>query len=119
ITQPYDERVALEGDTLTIENRTRGRKLRTSVSGSPGIGALVEGIRATRAGDLAALERHFEVRVEGSAAAWSLALKPIDAEVAQRVLAIVVSGAGGRIARVAVEEAGGGRAVMEIREELK
>ena len=62
VEQPYQERVAIDGDVLTIENR-RGRKLKTSVSGSPGMAALVEGIRATRAGDLAALERHFQVSV--------------------------------------------------------
>lgn len=118
VEQPYEERVSLEGDVLIIENR-RGRKLKTSVSGSPGIAALVAGIRATRAGDLAALERHFEVKVAGRAERWSMTLKPFDDEVARHVIAIVVSGAAGRIARVEVQEAGGDRSVMDIREEVK
>lgn len=118
VEQPYQERVAIDGDVLVIESR-RGRKLKTSVSGSPGIAALVEGIRATRAGDLAALERHFEVRVAGRAEGWSMALKPVDDEVARHVAAIVVSGAAGRIARVEVQEAGGDRSVMDIREEVE
>jgi hypothetical protein len=118
VEQPYEERVAIDGDVLTIENR-RGRKLKTSVSGSPGIAALVEGIRATRAGDLAALQRHFEVGVAGRAERWSLALKPVDDEVARHVVAIVVAGAAGRIERVEVQQAGGERSVMEIREEVK
>jgi len=118
VEQPYEERVAIDGDVLVIESR-RGRKLKTSVSGSPGIAALVEGIRATRAGDLPALERHFEVRVAGRAERWSMALKPIDDEVSRYVAAILVSGSAGRIARVEVQEAGGDRSVMEIREEAK
>jgi outer membrane lipoprotein-sorting protein len=118
VEQPYEERVAIDGDVLIVESR-RGRKLKTSVSGSPGIAALVEGIRATRAGDLAALERHFAVSVSGRAERWSMALKPIDDEVSRYVATILVSGAAGRIARVQVQEAGGDRSVMDIREETK
>ena len=118
VEQPYQERVAIDGDVLLIESR-RGRKLKTSVSGSPGIAALVEGIRATRAGDLAALERHYEVGVAGRAERWSMTLKPVDAEVARYVASIVVSGSAGRIARFEVQEAGGDRSVMDIREETK
>jgi outer membrane lipoprotein-sorting protein len=118
VTQPYEERIALDGDVLTIENR-RGRKLKTSVSGSPAIAALVEGIRASRAGDLAALERHFAVRVDGGAGRWTLSLKPIDEEVARQVASIAISGAQGRISRVEVQETGGDRSVMEIREEIR
>ena len=118
VEQPYQERMAIDGDALTLETR-RGRKLKTSASGSPGIAALVEGIRATRAGDLAALERHYEVRVTGRAERWSIALKPVDEEVSRHVAAIVVSGAAGLITRFEVQEAGGDRSVMDIREEVK
>lgn len=118
VQQPYNERVALDGDVLTMENR-RGRKLKTSASGSPAVAGLVEGIRATRAGDLAALERHFEIRVDGQPERWSMSLKPTDAELARHLAAIVFSGSQSRIARVEVQETGGGRAVMEISEELR
>jgi outer membrane lipoprotein-sorting protein len=119
VQQPYDERIALEGDKLTIENRARKRKLTTSVSGTPQLAALAEGIRAVRAGDLATLERHFEVRVEGRRDAWSLSLKPSAEEIARFLGGIVVSGAGGRIARVEVQEPGGDRSVMEISEAIQ
>jgi len=118
VLQPYNERFAIEGDVLTLENR-RGRKLKTSVSGAPGLAALVEGIRATRAGDLAALEHHYEVRVEGRRERWTLLLRPTADEVARHVASITVSGTGSRIVRVEIEEASGDRAVMEIQEELK
>src|SRR6185295_10868016 len=118
VQQPYDERVALDGDVLTMQNR-RGRKLTTSASGSPAIAGLVEGIRATRAGDLAALERHFAILVDGQLERWSMSLKPTDADLARHVAAIVFSGSQNRIARVEVRETGGGRAVMEIDEEIK
>jgi outer membrane lipoprotein-sorting protein len=119
VVEPYDERIAIDGDRLTYENSKRGRSFRTSVSGSPGLAALVEGIRATRAGDLAALEQHYQVSVSGAAERWSMTLKPADEEVARQVASITVSGGGSRISRVEVREAGGDRAVMEIREELR
>ena len=119
VLEPYDERIRIDGDSLSLENRTRGRKLKTSVSGSPGIAALVEGIRATRAGELATLQQHYAVRIEGGAERWSMTLKPLEEEVSRYVTAIVVSGARSRISRVEVQEAGGDRAVMDLREETK
>jgi outer membrane lipoprotein-sorting protein len=119
VLSPYDERIVVQGDRVTIDNRSRGRKQSASTSSSPVLAALVEGIRATRSGDLAALERHFEVKVGGRREQWSMQLKPTGDETAKYVSSVVVSGAGGRITRVDVEEASGDRAVMEIREELK
>jgi len=119
VLQPHDERLVLEGDRLTIDNRTRARKLTTSVAGSPAIAAMAEGIRATRAGDLAALERHFEIKVDGRREAWSMSLRPTSEQVSGYVSAIVVTGAGSRITRFEVQETSGDRVVTEIREEIR
>ena len=48
-----------------------------------------------------------------------MALEPFDEEVSRHVAAIVVSGAAGLITRFEVQEAGGDRSVMDIREEAK
>lgn len=117
VLHPYDERIVLVGNTLTIEKRTQARKVTATVVSSPSTMAMVEGMRAVRAGDLAALERHFEVRVDGTRERWTMNLKPIGEETARYVSAVVVSGEEGRISQVAVEEASGDRAVMDIREE--
>jgi hypothetical protein len=117
VLSPYDERVTLEGGRLTLENRTSNRKKSVAVSGAPGISALIESIRATRAGDLAALQRHYALQVEGGREQWTLTLKPLDAQVAAYVSLIALSGSGARIGRVTVEEAGGDRSVMEIEEQ--
>ncbi len=66
VQSPYDERITVEGGRLTLENRAQNRKKTLSVSGAPGLAALIESIRATRAGDLAALQRHYALQVEGS-----------------------------------------------------
>lgn len=117
VLSPYDERVTIEGGRLTLENRTSNRKKSVAVSGAPGISALIESIRATRAGDLAALQRHYALQLAGSREQWTLTLKPLDAQVAAYVSVIALSGSEARIGRITVEEAGGDRSVMVIDEQ--
>ena len=116
VTSPYDERITVEGGRLTLENRAQNRKKTVQVSSAPGLAALVESIRATRAGDLDALQRHFALQVEGSRDRWTLTLKPLDAQLAGYVTQLTLSGSETRIGRITVEEAGGDRSVMEIEE---
>ena len=119
VLSPYDERITVEGGRLTMENRTQNRKKTVSVSGAPGIAALIESVRATRAGDLDALQRHFALQLEGSREQWTLTLTPLDAQLARYVSQLALSGSEARIGRITVEEAGGDRSVMEISEQSK
>lgn len=119
VLSPYDERITVEGGRLTMENRTQNRKKTVSVSGAPGIAALIESVRATRAGDLDALQRYFALQLEGSREQWTLTLTPLDAQLARYVSQLALSGSGSRIGRITVEEAGGDRSVMEISEQSK
>jgi len=119
VAVPYDERIVLEGGQVTIDNPSRGPKTVLSVAGAPAIAGLVESIRATRAGDLEALERFYKVDVGGARGEWWLRLRPHERELAQFVKAVTVQGAGARIARIEVDEASGDRTVMEIDEEIR
>jgi outer membrane lipoprotein-sorting protein len=119
VREPYDERIVLDGGRLTIDNRTRGRKTTVSLADAPQLGALAGAVRAVRAGDLATLELHFELRAEGAPGRWTLSLTPRAEEVARYVAAIFVSGAAGRITRIEIAEAGGDRSVMDIQEEIQ
>jgi len=116
VLSPYDERITVEGGRLTLENRTQNRKKTVSVSGAPGLAAMIESVRATRAGDLDALRLHFALQLEGSREQWTLTLRPLDAQLARYVSLLALSGSDARIGRVTVEEAGGDRSVMEISE---
>ena len=117
VLSPYDERITVEAGRLTIENRTHKSRKSLAVSGAPGLAALIESIRATRAGDLPALQRHYALQLEGSHERWILTLKPLEAQVGDHVVSITLSGSGARIGQVAIEETSGDRSVMEIREE--
>ncbi len=119
VSFPYDERIVLERGQMTIDNRTRGRKMTIAIASAPGIAGLVESIRATRAGDLGALERFYKVEVGGSRGEWWLRLRPHDRELAEYVNAVTVKGAGPRIERIEVDERSGDRTVMKINEELR
>ena len=117
VLKPYDERIIVEGGRLTIDNRTHKRQKTFSVSGAPGVAALIESIRATRAGDLPALQRHYALQIEGSRERWTLTLKPLDSQVADYVVSLALSGSGARIGQVIIEETSGDRSVMEIHEQ--
>ena len=81
VETPYFERVDVVGDQVTLERRTG--VTRVALAAQPQLAAWIDSLRATLAGDGAALERHFEVRVDGTDADWRLSLVPRDAALAR------------------------------------
>ena len=90
---------------------------RFAVNQAPQIAGLVEGIRATLAGDLPALQRVYEVRLTGNAAGWQLVLRPKDPGVARFVKWIVIQGKQNRITAVDTASSDGGHSEMGITED--
>lgn len=113
---PRDERFVLQGDHLTIENASGTKTVALRAGEATGVGALIEGIRAARAGDLAALKRSFDVNVSGTRSSWQLQLLPRTPGLAKYVRDISIAGNSARIERIEVHETSGDRTVMEIRE---
>jgi hypothetical protein len=111
---PTWERIAVRRDQITIEHAQEGSARTFSLSDRPEIGALVESIRATLAGDLATLTRFYAVTAEGDAAAWHLVLVPKQQKLHDLVKDIRISGAGRDIRTVETEEADGDRSVMSV-----
>jgi outer membrane lipoprotein-sorting protein len=116
VLSPYDERTTLEAGQLTLENRARNKEKTFAVASAPAAAALVESIRATLAGDLAALRHYYSVQVQGSRGDWTLSLQPQDPQIQELVNSITLSGSGSHIRRIGIEETGGDRSVMEITE---
>ena len=119
VLSPYDERIVIDGGQVTIENRTRGWNKVLSIDAAPGLAGLVESIRATRAGELQALERFYVVESGGSREHWWLRLKPHAPEIAQYVNAVTIKGSGPRIERIETEETSGDQTTMEISEQFE
>jgi outer membrane lipoprotein-sorting protein len=112
---PSWERLAVRQSTLTIEQDGKSRSF--TLADRPEIGAFVESIRATLAGDLATLERFYTVTLTGDAADWRLSLVPKERKLQELVKDIRISGSGRSIRTVETEEADGDRSVMRIVEE--
>jgi outer membrane lipoprotein-sorting protein len=113
VQSPVDEMLSVDGDTLTMRSASRQQVI--SLRKEPAAGALVASVRATLAGDLAELERHYRVELSGARASWTLRLVPREARVRRAVESITLGGAGARLSRVDTLEANGDRSVMTIR----
>ncbi|MEZ5585122.1 MAG: LolA-related protein [Candidatus Competibacteraceae bacterium] len=110
--QPHEERYTVDQDWLTIETSEGQRNL--YLPGHAEVGALVEAIRATLAGDLTNLERYYRLQLQGSPSAWTLRLEPLNKQMAEYVSAIIFQGQGERVLNVETLESGGDRSVMTI-----
>ncbi|HWM43118.1 MAG TPA: LolA-related protein [Burkholderiales bacterium] len=114
VLSPVEELLSVDGDALTVLNKTSGEQRVVSLRDQPAAGALVASVRATLAGDLAQLERHYKVELSGTRAAWSLRLVPRDARVKAFVETITLAGSGARLERIESLEASGDRSRMTI-----
>jgi outer membrane lipoprotein-sorting protein len=114
-TSPFVEVIRVEGERLTVERDGRTRSI--SLRGAPMIDALVESLRATLAGDAAALQNLYTVSVDGAQPHWRLLLTPRDPEVAAAVRKIMIAGSGARLSRIEILEPGGDSTVMTIRDD--
>ena len=115
VLKPHEERMTVEGDSLTLENVAKREKRTFALAANPVLWAFVESIRATLAGDRKALERFYWLRLVGDGRAWTLELEPRDHTIGQYVQWIHVAGSGNRIERVAVFETNGNRSVTRIK----
>jgi outer membrane lipoprotein-sorting protein len=116
VQSPYEETILIEGNRVSVDNPARGERRSYALASLPAAYALVESLRATLAGDLAALERHYDVKLAGGREAWTLSLVPRDAGVAGMLAQVRLQGSAAHITRIEFDEAAGDRTVMTIRE---
>jgi len=114
---PIPERLVMDGDRVTIVSGPNNETHAFSVADFPQIGGLVEGIRATLAGDLPTLERLYTTRLTGTPAAWDLQLVPRDSDLAHFVKWMEFRGDGNHIRTIVTENADGDRSEMTIVED--
>jgi len=109
---PKKEDLVLEHGTVTAQRGHRHYVL--DLNQYPQVIPYIESIRATLAGDKAALERVFKLTFDGTFDKWTLLLAPRDAALAKTVREIRLSGAQQAIQRVEIFEADGDRSVLTI-----
>jgi Outer membrane lipoprotein carrier protein LolA-like len=114
--KPRAQTLVLEHGVLTARrgHRTYVMELRDY----PQVVPFVESIRATLAGDRAALERFFRVQFDGTLAHWTLLLVPVDATLAGAVKDIRIEGERDVIRTVQIRQSDGDRSLLSIGPEV-
>lgn len=114
---PRAESLILDRDRLTLESKARNQHRTFALRDHPEIGAFVESIRSTLAGDLATLSRYYQVALDGARDRWRLTLKPTEPAMQRVVSEIRFEGSGNSIGSVEIAETNGDRSVMTITRE--
>ena len=114
---PARSALIVEGDHLTVQ-QPDGKVRQLSLSEFPELGALVESMRATLAGDPATLERFYVPTLTGTAGNWSLQLAPRDPRLRKLLALIRIQGDGTTIRTVETVEDNGERTVKTITPDL-
>ena len=110
--KPRPERVVVDRDRVTLERNGRTQSL--GLRENPAVAVLVESIRGTLAGDLAALTRTYSVGLDGTAERWRLTLRPLQPELATLAERIEIGGSQAQVATVEIFQADGDRSVMSL-----
>jgi hypothetical protein len=110
--RPQPELLRLEGASLTVERA--GRSASLDLRSHPEVGAFLESIRGTLAGDLAALQRVYRLSLEGTEASWALTLVPLEPEMRALVERIRIAGRRADISVIEILLANGDSSLMSV-----
>ena len=111
-TEPRAESMVVDGNSLVLKRGSRSRQM--ALDAVPEVAALIEAVRGTLTGNAVALDKHFKVKVEGSATQWTLTLVPRDDRLATQVREIRIAGLSSDVRSVELWLAGGDRSLMLI-----
>jgi outer membrane lipoprotein carrier protein LolA len=110
--KPRSESLVIEAGVISAQ---RGRHHYVlDVKQYPQVMPFIESIRATLAGDRAALERVFKVELAGNFDEWTLVLRPLDSKLTRTAKEIHIEGETDLIHLVEIREADGDRSLLTI-----
>jgi hypothetical protein len=116
ILSPRAETLVLAHGVLSA---TRGQRTRTlPLAAWPQLAPLFECLRATLAGDRAALERVFSVALDGDPSRWTLHLAPRDPAATRLLSQVLITGEQADLKTVEIVQADGDRSLLSIGREL-
>lgn len=109
---PRPETLSLAHEVLSA---TRGGRTHTiELAAHPQLAPLIESLRATLAGDRAALERVFSTRLDGDPEHWRLHLAPRDPAAARLVKEVLISGEHADLETVEIFQSDGDHSLLTI-----
>ena len=109
---PKPEHLVVDGDMLTVERNNR--KYTLALARYPELGAFIDSIRATLAGNRYALEQVYKVALAGRGDDWTLMLTPLDPRMLKVVSTITLEGSRDELRSVAIRQADGDHSTMRL-----
>lgn len=109
---PRPELLLLQGETLTLERA--GRSTRLDLRSHPEVAAFTESIRGTLAGDRRALERVYQLSLQGTEASWVLTLIPADAAMRTLVERVRIAGRHAELSVIEIQQGNGDSSLMSV-----
>ena len=110
--KPKPETMILDGGEMVVE---RGRQKHTlQMQDYPELAVFIDSIRNTLAGDRQALERNYQLRLDGARQNWTLQLIPIEQKMLAVVKRIRIAGSQNLVSRIEITQADGDSSVMSI-----
>lgn len=109
---PAPEDLLVEGENVTVTRGAHRRSFR--IDEFPRLRPLLEGLRATLAGDLPGLTAHFAVMAEPLESGWLLTLQPLPGAVQPLFQRIEIRGRDGFVQSLQIERERGEKSLMTI-----
>jgi outer membrane lipoprotein-sorting protein len=110
--KPKLESMVLDKDKLIVEQR--GKKRVLALQNYPEVAAFIDSMRGTLAGDRKALERNYQLTIEGDQQNWNLTLLPIEDKMKKIVAKISIAGSGNVLQTINILQADGDSSQMTI-----
>ena len=114
---PVPEDFVLDHGQAEIAGGPQHQSHSFSLDEAPQIAGLVEGIRATLAGDLPVLDRYYTVRLTGTEAGWQLFLQPKNVQLTRLIKWMLIRGSETRITAIDTASRNGDHSEMSITED--
>jgi hypothetical protein len=113
VDEPFRENTTVQGESVRVEREGR-KPMQFNLKRAPELRALLAGFSGLLAGNLPALQRHFEVDAAGDDGRWRIALLPIEAGMRKRIAMVEVFGTDNAPQCFRIEEADGDVSVMLV-----
>lgn len=110
---PEPERLVVNGPWLALTESTDAPRV-VDLRGQPEMRAMIDGLRAPLAGDLALLQEQFKLHASGSLAAWTLELTPRGDRAARFLRSLVLAGRVDWITEIRLTQANDDEQIMQI-----
>lgn len=116
VLAPSPQDFVLQKSAVTMT--AAGRTQHFDLGQAPPLAGLVEGVRATLAGDLPTLQRAYMIELSGDANTWQLLLHPREATVRRFLSWLSIRGSGNRVTEIDTGGAQGDLGRMSVNETI-